>query len=72
MHSHARTRLCVCMYRWCLQKGYSPLPKSVTPSRIRDNIDVYAFEISKEEVAELDALDAYMVTGWDPIETHKV
>eukprot|EP00386_Alphamonas_edax_P001812 GDKI01005446.1.p1 GENE.GDKI01005446.1~~GDKI01005446.1.p1 ORF type:complete len:323 (-),score=74.22 GDKI01005446.1:147-1019(-) len=62
------------MIRWCLQKGYSPLPKSVTPSRIRENLDVYrdGFELSQEDVALLDALDAYFVTGWDPIQDHKV
>lgn len=34
-----------------------PLPKSDTPSRIRDNADIYDFEISKEDMSKLDDLD---------------
>lgn len=41
------------LIRWSLQKGYVPLPKSVTPSRIKENADVYDFELTQEEVDEL-------------------
>ena len=34
-----------------------PLPKSDTPSRIKDNADIYDFEISKEDMSKLDGLD---------------
>lgn len=34
-----------------------PLPKSDTPSRIKDNADIYDFEISKEDMSKLDDLD---------------
>ena len=43
------------LIRWSLQKGYVPLPKSVTPSRIKENADVYDFELTQEEVDELEA-----------------
>ena len=43
--------------RWSLQHGFVPLPKSVTPSRIIENLDVYDFEISAEDMAKIDALD---------------
>ncbi len=36
--------------RWSLQMGFLPLPKSVTPSRIKENADVFGFELSKEDV----------------------
>ncbi len=36
--------------RWSLQKGYLPLPKSVTPARIKENLDVFDFEISPEDM----------------------
>ncbi|KAG9520371.1 aldo-keto reductase, partial [Aureobasidium melanogenum] len=45
------------LIRYCLQKGWVPLPKSDTPSRIRDNADIYDFEISKEDMSKLDDLD---------------
>lgn len=36
--------------RWSLQRGYLPLPKSVTPSRIKENADVFSFELSDGDV----------------------
>jgi len=54
------------MIRWSLQRGYIPLPKSVTPSRIASNIDVFDFELSDHDMGELNGLDSHMVTGWDP------
>jgi len=44
------------LIRWCLEKGYAPLPKSVTPSRIRENADVFDFSLSKEDIAALDSV----------------
>jgi len=46
----------VCL-RWSLQHGFLPLPKSVTPSRIKDNADVFGFELSKEDLKRIDELD---------------
>lgn len=42
--------------RWSLQKGYVPLPKSVTDSRIEENFNVFDFELSDEDVAQIDTL----------------
>ena len=36
--------------RWSLQRGYLPLPKSVTPDRIKENAKVFDFELSEEDV----------------------
>jgi diketogulonate reductase-like aldo/keto reductase len=36
--------------RWSLQQGFLPLPKSVTPSRIAENLKVWDFELSSEDV----------------------
>lgn len=33
--------------RWCLQNGFIILPKSKTESRIKENIDIYDFELSE-------------------------
>jgi diketogulonate reductase-like aldo/keto reductase len=43
--------------RWSLQKGYVPLPKSDTPSRIVSSADVYSFTLDKDDMAKLDGLD---------------
>ncbi|KAK3944365.1 NADP-dependent oxidoreductase domain-containing protein [Diplogelasinospora grovesii] len=53
------------LIRWSLQKGYIPLPKSVTPERIRANADVFDFELTLEEVNELET-DEYKPVCWDP------
>lgn len=39
----------ICL-RWSLQMGYLPLPKSVTPSRIKENVDIFDFELSTSDV----------------------
>lgn len=36
--------------RWSLQNGWIPLPKSITPERIKQNFDVFDFEISKDDM----------------------
>lgn len=45
------------LLRWSLQKGFVPLPKSDTPSRIASNADLYSFELDEEDMATLDAKD---------------
>ena len=42
--------------RWSIQKGYVPLPKSVTPSRIVENFDVFDFELTQDDVSKIDTL----------------
>ncbi|KFY82005.1 hypothetical protein V500_10904 [Pseudogymnoascus sp. VKM F-4518 (FW-2643)] len=44
------------LIRYCLQKNWVPLPKSDTPSRIIENIDVYDFELSQNDMHILDNL----------------
>jgi diketogulonate reductase-like aldo/keto reductase len=52
--------------RWHVQIGNVVFPKSVTPERIEQNFDVFGFELSDEEVAAIDALDAGRRIGPDP------
>ncbi|WP_406185766.1 aldo/keto reductase [Streptomyces sp. NBC_01006] len=42
--------------RWHLQLGNVVIPKSVTPARIRENLDVFGFELDSADLASLDAL----------------
>ena len=48
--------------RWSVQHGYVPLPKSVRSERVAQNVDVFAFELSAQEMAALDALDERLFT----------
>lgn len=52
--------------RWHLQQGRIVIPKSVTPARIAQNLDVFNFELSDAELAAVDALDRDGRTGPHP------
>ncbi len=52
--------------RWHLQLGNVVFPKSVTPDRIRENIDLFAFELSDEDMEAIAALDRGERIGPDP------
>ena len=56
-------QLCV---RWVLQHDVLPLPKSVTPSRIRENLQVTDFEISDSDMAKIDGMGEFGGSGMDP------
>ncbi|MFJ8825106.1 aldo/keto reductase [Streptomyces sp. NPDC102467] len=52
--------------RWHLQIGNVVIPKSVTEARIRENLDVFDFELSTQELDALAAADRGLRTGPDP------
>lgn len=54
------------MLRWHLQQGRSAIPKSVKPSRIAENFDVFDFELSTDDLARIDGLDTGVRGGPDP------
>lgn len=43
--------------RWHMQKGVIPIPKSSNENRIKENIDIFDFEISSEDMKAIDSLD---------------
>lgn len=52
--------------RWSLQKGFIPLPKSVTATRIAENIDVFDFELSEDDMIFIDELSGKSGESRDP------
>jgi len=52
--------------RWNLQKGVCPIPKSSNEDRIRENADLFNFEISADDIKKIDALDRQQREGADP------
>lgn len=54
------------MLRWHLQEGRSAIPKSVKPARIRENFDVFDFELTDEELGRIDALERAVRGGPEP------
>lgn len=62
-YGKSTAQLCI---RWCLQNGVVPLPKSITPSRIEQNKDVFDFCISDEDMAEINSMEYCGGSGLDP------
>jgi 2,5-diketo-D-gluconate reductase A len=52
--------------RWHIQLGNIVFPKSTTPDRIRENIDVFDFELTDEDMGAIGGLDRGERTGPDP------
>jgi 2,5-diketo-D-gluconate reductase A len=63
--AHGKTPAQV-MLRWHLQQGRQAIPKSVTPSRIAENFDIFDFQLTPEELAAIDALDTGVRGGPEP------
>ena len=53
------------LIKWSLQTGHIPLPKTANVERLAGNLDVFGFEISKEDIATISHPDAYQPTDWE-------
>ena len=62
---HERTPAQVVL-RWHVQLGNVVIPKSVTPARIRENFEIFDFELSEDDMAAIARLDRGERTGPDP------
>ena len=62
---YGKTIAQICV-RWSLQMGYLPLPKSVTPSRIEENIKVFDFELEESDVKLIADLKGCVGLSGDP------
>ncbi|MET0854833.1 MAG: aldo/keto reductase [Microterricola sp.] len=62
---HGKTAAQV-MLRWHLQQGRSAIPKSIRAARIAENVDVFDFELTPQQLAAIDALETGTRGGPDP------
>jgi 2,5-diketo-D-gluconate reductase A len=58
--------------RWHVQRGDIVFPKSVTPSRIKENFELFDFELGDDDMAAITALDTNRRTGPNPDEFNNV
>jgi diketogulonate reductase-like aldo/keto reductase len=56
--------------RWHVQLGAVPVPKSTSPRRQAENLDVFGFRLTDAEIAAISALESGRLWGGDP-ETHE-
>ena len=62
-YNRSIAQICI---RWSLQRGYLPLPKSVTPARIQENLHVFDFELSEDDVQLIANLKGCVGYASDP------
>ncbi|GLB45289.1 putative aldo keto reductase [Lyophyllum shimeji] len=56
--------------RWSIERGFVPLPKSAKPERIKENADVFDFELSQDDLDKLNSLDRGIrgAVSWNPVD----
>lgn len=52
--------------RWHLQRGFIVIPKSVSEQRVHENIDIFDFSLTPEEVDSINGLESGLRTSGDP------
>ena len=52
--------------RWCVDQGTVPLPRSSNPDHVRSNFDIFDFELSDQDMRELNSLSDGERVTWDP------
>lgn len=55
-HKYHKSPAQICI-RWSLDNGFLPLPKSVTPSRIKENLDVFDFTLDREDIELINGFE---------------
>jgi 2,5-diketo-D-gluconate reductase A len=54
------------LLRWHLDLGNVVIPKTVTPSRMAENLDVFGFSLDEEDVAAIESLENGIRNAYDP------
>lgn len=68
-HNKSPAQVCV---RWGIQRNLVMIPKSVTPSRIEENFQVFDFNLTDEEMLEIKAINKnFRVYGVESLKEHK-
>jgi diketogulonate reductase-like aldo/keto reductase len=52
--------------RWDIQSGIVTIPKSVTPSRIKENFTIFDFSLTQEEMDQINTLNRNLHVGTNP------
>ncbi|MGI6161488.1 MAG: aldo/keto reductase [Christensenellales bacterium] len=65
--NHNKTTVQVAL-RWIYQRGARPVPKTTHFERMKENLDIFDFELSAKEMAAINALNTYNRTGESPDE----
>ena len=55
------------MLRWLVERELVVIPKSVTPSRIKENIEIFDFKLDENDMSKLTQQDRDMRTCWSPV-----
>ena len=63
--NHGKTPAQVVL-RWHLQRGFIVIPKSVSEQRVHENIDVFDFSLTQEEIDSIHGLESGLRTSGDP------
>lgn len=63
--AHGRTPAQI-LIRYCIERNWIVIPKSVHKQRIVENMQVFDFSLTADEMLALDDLDEGLATGWDP------
>jgi diketogulonate reductase-like aldo/keto reductase len=55
----------ICL-RWGVQKGYLPLPKTLSPARMAENLNIFSFHLEESDMAALDVMPPSLPDDRDP------
>ncbi|MCY9806358.1 aldo/keto reductase [Lentilactobacillus senioris] len=72
MADHHNRSVAQIILRWQVQRGLSMISKSVNPARIKENLQIFDFELSADEMSMLDILNRNERTGNDPEEVYEL
>ncbi|WP_297205660.1 aldo/keto reductase [uncultured Brachyspira sp.] len=62
-YNKSAAQICI---KWCLQNNTLPLPKSVTPSRIKENTEIFDFVISEDDMKTINSMPYFGGSGLHP------